>query len=118
MRLAISLDENNGIESAVAGHFGRCPFFGIVDVQDGEIQSIEVIDNPFYGNHQPGQVPAFVNTLNVNAMLTGGMGGRAIEFFAQYGIDAVTGAAGTARETVIRYLAGELGGAASCGHVH
>lgn len=118
MRVAISLNESNGLDSAVAGHFGRCPFFGVVEVEEGEVKSIEVVDNPFYGNHQPGQVPAFINSLQVDVMLTGGMGGRAIEFFTQYGIDAATGAAGTAREAVTSYVAGELGGAASCGHVH
>ena len=118
MRVAISLNDNSGLGSAVAAHFGRCPFFGVVEVQEGEIQSIEVVENPFYANHQPGQVPGFVNTLNVDVMLTGGMGGRAIQFFAQYDIDAATGASGTAREAVTCYLAGELGGAASCGHVH
>jgi predicted Fe-Mo cluster-binding NifX family protein len=47
-------------------------------------------------------------------MLTGGMGGRAIMFFQQFGIEGVTGAYGTVRQSVERYLGGELKGAAPC----
>ncbi len=47
-------------------------------------------------------------------MLTGGMGGRAIAFFRQFGIEGVTGAYGTVRQSVERYLGGQLKGAAPC----
>jgi hypothetical protein len=47
-------------------------------------------------------------------MLTGGMGGRAIMFFQQFGIEGVTGAYGTVRQSVERYLGGQLKGAAPC----
>ena len=47
-------------------------------------------------------------------MLTGGMGGRAIMFFQQYGIEGVTGAYGTVKQAVEHYLGGQLKGAAPC----
>ena len=47
-------------------------------------------------------------------MLAGGMGGRAIMFFQQFGIESVTGAYGTVRQSLERYLGGELTGAAPC----
>jgi len=47
-------------------------------------------------------------------MLAGGMGGRAVAFFQQYGIEPATGAAGTVRESLARYLGGDLQGAAPC----
>jgi hypothetical protein len=42
------------------------------------------------------------------------MGGRAIAFFQQFGIEGVTGACGTVRQSVERYLGGGLKGAAPC----
>lgn len=114
MRIAISLQTNDGLESAVAGHFGRCPYFGLVDLEGNEVQAIEVVDNPYFSGHQPGQVPAFIKEQNADVMLSGGMGGRAIQFFQQYGIEAATGASGTVRTTLERYLGGELTGAAPC----
>jgi len=114
MRIAVSADSKNGLDSVVSPHFGRCPYFILVDMDDHEVIQVQEVENPFYGHHQPGQVPAFVNSLEANVMLTGGMGGRAIMFFQQFGIEGVTGAYGTIRQSVERYLGGQLSGAAPC----
>jgi predicted Fe-Mo cluster-binding NifX family protein len=114
MRIAISSSENKGLDSAIGAHFGRCAYFVLVDVEESEVQAVQTIDNPYYRQHQPGQVPGFIRTLAADVMLSGGMGGRAVTFFEQYGIQPVTGAAGTVRQSVERYLSGELTGTAPC----
>ena len=114
MRIAISAETSNGLDSVVAQHFGRCPYFAIVDMEGSEVQAIEVIDNPYYAGHQVGQIPQFIHTQQANVMLSGGMGGRAIQFFEQFGIKVATGAAGTVRATLENYLGGELSEAAPC----
>ena len=114
MRIAVSAENKGGLDSVVSPHFGRCPHFVLVDLADCDVKGVQEIDNPYYGNHQPGQVPAFIHSLGANVMLTGGMGGRAIMFFEQFGIEGVTGAYGTVRQSVERYLGGELKGAAPC----
>lgn len=114
MRIAVSADNNNGLDSVVSPHFGRCPHFVLVDMEGSEVKAVNVIDNPHYGSHQPGQVPAFINSHEANVMLTGGMGRRAIMYFDQFGIQPVTGAAGTVRQSLERYLGGALQGAAPC----
>ena len=124
MRIAISLETNNGLNSKVAQHFGRCPYFALVDLEKNEVQTIQVIDNPYISGHQVGQIPQFIHEQKASVMLSGGMGGRAIQFFKQFGIEAATGAAGTVRETLKNYLGGELREAAPCaesvahGHGH
>ena len=114
MRIAVSVETKNELESVVAHHFGRCPFFALVDLEGRDVKTVQVIDNPFYNGHQPGQVPGFIHEQKANVMLSGGMGGRAIEFFQQFGIEAATGADGTVRQSLERYLGGELTGAAPC----
>jgi len=114
MKIAISVETNNDLESVVAHHFGRCPYFAMVDVNEGQIQAIDVIVNPFFNNHQPGQVPGFIHEQGANVMLSGGMGLRAIEFFNELGIETATGIAGTVRYALDRYLGGDLDGAAPC----
>jgi predicted Fe-Mo cluster-binding NifX family protein len=114
MRIAISVETNNGLDSVVAHHFGRCPYFAIVDVDGSEVKAVEVVANPYYGAHQPGQVPGFINQHEADVMLSGGMGGRAIQFFQQYGIQPATGANGTVRTALESYLGGDLTGAAPC----
>jgi predicted Fe-Mo cluster-binding NifX family protein len=114
MRIVVSADTKNGLESVVSPHFGRCPHFILVDLDDQDVSGVREVDNPFYGQHQPGQVPGFISSLGANVMLTGGMGGRAIMFFQQYGIEGVTGAYGTVRQSLERYLGGQLQGAEPC----
>jgi len=114
MRIAISADDNNGLDSVVGPHFGRCAYFVLVDLEGREVETVQTIANPFYTGHQPGQVPGFVNDHGANVMLTGGMGGRAIAYFQQFGIQPVTGAYGTVRNSLEQYLGGSLMGAAPC----
>jgi predicted Fe-Mo cluster-binding NifX family protein len=59
-------------------------------------------------------VPGFIHSQGVNVMLTGGMGRRAIAFFEQLGIEAVSGAAGTVRRALELYLGGQLRGVQPC----
>ncbi len=114
MRIAVSADNKNDLDSVVSPHFGRCPYFVLVDLDGEQVKHVQVVDNPYYGNHQPGQVPGFIHSLGANVMLTGGMGGRAIMFFEQFNIQGVTGASGTVRQSLERYLGGQLRGAAPC----
>lgn len=114
MRVAVSVDNKNGLDSVVSPHFGRCPYFVLIDLDGERVEDVQAVDNPYYGNHQPGQVPAFIHSLGANVMLTGGMGGRAIMFFEQFNIHGVTGASGTVRQSLERYLGGQLRGAAPC----
>ena len=114
MRIAVSADNKQGLDSVVSPHFGRCPHYILVDVDGNDVTGIQEVDSPFYGHHQPGQVPGFIHSLGADVMLAGGMGGRAIMFFQQYGIEGVTGAYGTVRQSVERYLGGQLKGAAPC----
>lgn len=114
MRIAISADDERGLESVVSPHFGRCPYFVLVDLEGSQVKAVTAVPNPHYGNHQPGQVPAFIHRQGAEVMLTGGMGGRAVAFFWQYGIEPVTGAYGTVRNALEQYLSGRLQGAAPC----
>jgi len=125
MRIVISAETNNGLDSVVAQHFGRCPFFALVDLEGQQVQSVSVVENPYYTSHEVGQGPAFVHQQKADVMLSGGMGHRAIQFFQEYGIEIATGAGGTVQQTLDNYFKGNLVGAAPCaesvehqGHEH
>jgi len=122
MRVAVSVDDTNGLDSVVSPHFGRCPHYALVDLNGREIRQVVVVENPNYGRHQPGAVPRFIDGHDVDVMLAGGMGRRAIGLFQQLGIEAVTGASGTVRRALEQYLGGALEGAEACrtsaGHGH
>ena len=114
MKIAITAENNNGLESMVAQHFGHAPYFILVDVEDGQVTATQSVANPFVNGHAPGQIPGFIQEQHADVMLSGGMGGRAIQFFEQAGIQAATGASGTVRQSLESYLGGELSEAAPC----
>jgi predicted Fe-Mo cluster-binding NifX family protein len=114
MKIAITAENNNGIESMVAQHFGHAPYFILVDVENSQVTATQGVANPFVNGHAPGQIPGFIQEQNANVMLSGGMGGRAIQFFEQAGIKAATGANGTVRQALENYLGGKLNEAAPC----
>ncbi|WP_295388766.1 NifB/NifX family molybdenum-iron cluster-binding protein [uncultured Thiodictyon sp.] len=124
MKIAITAETDNGLDSQVAQHFGHAPFFVLVDVEQGAIQAALSIANPFAENHEPGQIPDFIKQQQAEVMLSGGMGGRAIQFFTQAGVKTATGASGTVRQALENYLGGTLTSAAPCdesvahGHGH
>jgi len=115
-RIALACDVGFGLESSISPHFGRCPFYVLVDVSDDQILGFEVVRNPYYPNHQPGVIPQFIHSKKANVMIAGGMGPRAIDFFSQLGIDVATGVQGKVKDIVEAYLRGEIQGIVACEH--
>ncbi|MBT3321774.1 MAG: NifB/NifX family molybdenum-iron cluster-binding protein [Anaerolineae bacterium] len=114
MKIAITAEKSNGLDSAVAQHFGRAAFFIMANVENEEITEINVVPNPFAGKHDPGDVPNFIRDQGAKVMVSGGMGGRAIQFFEKAGIEVATGASGTVREALEGFFGGKLADAAPC----
>jgi predicted Fe-Mo cluster-binding NifX family protein len=115
-RIALASEDHGGLEGAISAHFGRCPFYTLVDVEGNQILSSEVVKNPHFPNHQPGVIPQFIQSQKANVMIAGGMGPKAIDFFHQFGIDVVTGAQGRIKDVVEAYLRGEISGIIPCEH--
>jgi predicted Fe-Mo cluster-binding NifX family protein len=114
MRIAVTADEDKGLLSPVSHHFGRCPYYVLADLEEREVKTVRTVANPFFSQHQPGQVPQFIHGHGAEVILTGGMGRRAIGFFQQYDIEAVTGATGTVAQALESYLDGGLKEAQAC----
>jgi predicted Fe-Mo cluster-binding NifX family protein len=115
MKIAISASNNQGLESTVSHHFGRCPFFILVDVDDQhQVTNVQSIHNPYFAEHEPGMVPAYIQQHHADVMIAGGMGRRAIELFEQAGVEACTGAEGTVEKTLEAFFAGKLLMSAAC----
>ncbi|MCG8515741.1 MAG: NifB/NifX family molybdenum-iron cluster-binding protein [Halanaerobiales bacterium] len=89
----------------IAGHFGHCPEFTIVDADGNKIVGKKVLNNP---GHKPGFLPIFLKEAGVNLVVAGGMGKRAQDLFINNGIEVITGAAGSVQDIVKAFLAGQL----------
>mgnify|MGYP003879640107 CR=1 FL=1 len=86
-----------------------------VRVENNQIVKSQSIPNP---GHRPGFLPNFLNDLGVNVIISGGMGGGAIEIFNEKGIEVITGAKGSAEVAVNSYLQGNLKSTGSVCHEH
>ena len=105
MRVAISTDGEY-----VSAHFGRCPEFTIVDVENGQAAGREIIKNP---GHEPGFIPEFLRKKGVNCIIAGGMGHRAEELFNRSGIQRVIGVTGKINDVISSIIEGTLEGGES-----
>ncbi|UWG95552.1 P-loop NTPase [Dehalobacter sp. DCM] len=99
----------------VTEHFGHCEGFIIFDTEGQNIIKNETVANP---GHRPGFLPNFLNDLGVNVIISGGMGGGAIDIFNEKGIEVIVGASGEAKTAVEQYLQGNLKSTGSVCHDH
>ena len=107
MRIAISTDGDS-----VSMHFGRCPSFTLVDIENGQLLNKTEVANP---GHQPGAIPQFLHEKGVNCIIAGGMGMRATSFFEEYGIKTIVGVSGKIDEVIEKLKQNTLvGGESLC----
>ncbi len=86
-RIAIPSMGTGGLDGERSGHFGHCDVFTMVDVENGEIKDVSIVQNQ---SHVQGGCMVPVNLLsdhNVNALIVGGIGMRPLMGFKQVGID-------------------------------
>jgi predicted Fe-Mo cluster-binding NifX family protein len=89
-------------------HFGHCEKFVIFDVDTKTkkiLGKVETVPPP----HEPGVIPKWLNEQKVNAIIAGGMGMRAQQFFTEFGIQVIVGASSEKPQTVVEaWLNGTL----------
>jgi len=110
LRIAIAGEGKN-----VTEHFGHCEAFLVYDVEDGKIVKEESLPNP---GHKPGFLPNYLADRGVNVIISGGMGGGAVDIFNARNVEVVIGASGDAKVAVEKYLRGELKTTGSICHEH
>lgn len=99
----------------VTEHFGHCLNFNIFEAENNQIIKYESIANP---GHRPGFLPNFLNDMGVKVVISGGMGGGAIDIFNEKGIEVIVGAKGPAKTAAELYLRGMLQSTGSVCHEH
>ena len=116
------MEEKEMIKIAVASedemvteHFGHCVNFNVFEAENNQIVKSESISNP---GHKPGFLPNYLNDMGVNVVISGGMGGGAIDIFNAKNIEVIVGASGNAKAAAEAYLQGSLKSTGSVCHEH
>ncbi|MGD9580105.1 MAG: NifB/NifX family molybdenum-iron cluster-binding protein [Vampirovibrionia bacterium] len=104
-KIAVALSDD---KNTVSAHFGTCAAYMLYEAEGDQVVSKKEVVNELQ-SHQGGcAVPGFINSLGANVVITGGMGVKAIEKCAGYGIEVVMGHVGPVEEIVEGYLKGEI----------
>jgi len=101
--------------TVVAGHFGHCENFMLFDAENGKIVNEVSIPNP---GHRPGFLPNFLADQGAQVIISGGMGGGAVDIFNERNVEVIVGVQGDAKAAVEQYLKGELESTGSVCHEH
>lgn len=116
--IAIACEDADGLEGQASAHFGRCPYYTLVDLDDGQVCAVRIRENPHAHAHRPGVMPQFIHSLGANVILAGGMGPRAVSLFQSLGIEVATGAVGRTGAVLDAWREGRLRGIVPCHHDH
>ena len=116
--IAIASEDDRGLGGEVSAHFGRCPYYVLVEANGGTVIGSRIVANPYFDLHRPGVMPRFVREIGADVIIAGGMGPKAIDMFHGFGIDVATGATGAVEEVLGAYLRGEHRGVVPCAHDH
>ena len=93
MKIAIPVMEDNERMSSISEHFGHAPYFAFIELNDSNEYAVDILANPM-SDHAPGDVPGYLAKRNVQLLIARGIGGRAIQYFDQFGIQVIRGASG------------------------
>ncbi|UCG01898.1 MAG: NifB/NifX family molybdenum-iron cluster-binding protein [Candidatus Heimdallarchaeota archaeon] len=100
MRLCIPSETKDGLESQVGYHFGRVPLYTIYDDETQDVIIIKNTSTHMGGNKLPAEL---LYEHNIDVMLCGGLGRRAIQLFEQYGVEVFVGAYGTVKDAIRQF---------------
>jgi predicted Fe-Mo cluster-binding NifX family protein len=105
MRVCIPTTDDAGRAAQLSDHFGRAPYYTIVDTESDEVEVV-----PNQSRHRGGKKmpPTYVADYDVDAVLLDHVGKRGMELFDEHGIDVLQTSAGTVDEIVERFQNGDL----------
>ena len=103
--IAVPCSDDKGLESGIFAHFGRCPYFFILDT---ETKDERVIPNTSEHLGGEGTPPALLANEGVTVLICEDLGRRAIMELSRLGIGVYVGANGTAGDAIEAWSKNEL----------
>jgi predicted Fe-Mo cluster-binding NifX family protein len=108
-RIVIPTLDKNGLDAQLSEHFGRAPYFTVVDLgEDGGVtgQRTIVNDSEHFGG--VGLPPDRILQLKPNALVTYGMGPKALTIFQDAKVAVLRTNVNIVREVIAAYNKNEL----------
>jgi predicted Fe-Mo cluster-binding NifX family protein len=108
-RIVVPTESQEGLNANLAEHFGRAPYFAVVDLnENGEVANVKTVSNVPHNTGRTGQPHDVVLGLKPNAIIAYGMGHRGISSFQSVGIAVLRANANTVNEVITAYKENKL----------
>ena len=120
MRIVIPVEEDKGVDSRLSEHFGRAPFFAVFELdEDGKISNQKVVPNESEHFGGTGFPPDRILQLKPDAVITFGMGPRALSQFQEAKVAVLRANSDTVNGVISSYVKDELEELTEgCHHAH
>jgi predicted Fe-Mo cluster-binding NifX family protein len=106
MKICIPTENKEGLNAKVYGHFGSAPYFTIYDTESKTVTTAE--NTNAHHSHGMCQPMNAIIGKNIDAVVSGGMGMRAVQKLNEGGIKAYMATAGTVADIVSQFAKGGL----------
>ena len=108
MKVAVSLKESKK-DAQLDSHFGRCPYFCLVEIDNNKIGAIEFMEN--LASKQAGSAGVLaakgIVEKGAESVITGELGPKAAEVLNQFKIPVYT-SSGSLPDVLAAFIAGKL----------
>jgi predicted Fe-Mo cluster-binding NifX family protein len=118
-RVIVPVAGQNGLDAKLAEHFGRAPYYAVVDINDGEVVDVKTVANT--GEHAggTGQAHDKILELKPNAIIVYGMGPRGLNTFQDAGVAVLKANSDIVRNVIAAYKDNTLQELTEgCAHAH
>ncbi len=109
MKIAIATDGRQ-LGSKVSPLFGRCPFFILLKIEDGEIIDQDSFENTAMDQSSGAGTAAvqLVGDKDIDTLITGAVGPKAFSALEKWEIDVYRAVPGSVQQNIDKFLADEL----------
>jgi predicted Fe-Mo cluster-binding NifX family protein len=120
MRFVVPVEEDKGVDSRLSEHFGRAPFFAVFELdEDGKILNQKAVPNESEHFGGTGFPPERILQLKPDAVITFGMGPRALSQFQEAKVAVLRANSDTVNGVISSYVKDELEELTEgCHHAH
>jgi predicted Fe-Mo cluster-binding NifX family protein len=111
MRIAVASSNGGGLEDTISAVFARAPAFTIVDVENGEIKNVKIIQNQAMSAPRGAGIMAVQMLINegIDTVIAGQYGPNAYDALQASGIRIYTFPAGTSiKKAIEKIIKGEI----------
>jgi len=118
-RIVIPAEDGNGLNARLSEHFGRAPYFIIVDLEEGNISNVQVVPNESEHFGGFGRPSDRILQFRPNAVITFGMGPRALSIFQEARVAVLRANSTIVKEVIEAYRQDKLEELTEgCRHAH